>query len=207
MNIRKGKRLLEKFINMGHTTKNIYSIVSKRSEVYRKIFMKIYDERCCYCGVSLDVIPNRNFQIDHFIHQESDLFKGENRLSNTDPGDIRNIVLACSFCNSNKSDFQFSNNRMHIYPFHPDKNINDVFQVNNADYSIFITPKYSQNREIKAFYDKLDLGNYIHQLDCLIMHLKELWKKENNEKIKGLLGSCFVKLIYKRNQITDVRQI
>ena len=200
MNIRKGKRLLEKFINMGHTTKKIYSIVSKRSEVYRKIFMKIYGERCCYCGVSIDVITNRNFQIDHFIHEKSKLFEQDNRLCKTHPGDIRNIVLACSRCNSKKSDFQFSNNRMHLYPFHPDKNI-DKFFTRSDDYRICIVEDYKQKKEIKDFYDKLDLGNYIHQLDFLIMQLENLKKTYPDDNIRNILGNCIGILLQKRFRI------
>lgn len=206
MNIRQQKKILKNLIAQKHSTEDIHSLVSVRSGVYREIFMKIYDEKCCYCKVPLGLISNENFQIDHFVHEESDLFEKGNRLSKTNPGDIRNIVLACSGCNSNKSNFQFSNNRMHLYPFHPDKNINKVFKINNTDYSIYISSKYSKNGEIRAFYNQLDLGNYRHQLDFLIMHLMNLENEEKRTNIKLILNYCISKLMQKRNCINLKRK-
>ena len=32
-----------------------------------KEFMKIYNDKCAYCGVSNDLLPKNYFEVDHFF--------------------------------------------------------------------------------------------------------------------------------------------
>ena len=80
-------------------TKDFYSLVRSN---YKKDFMKAYDNICVYCGVSLDLIPKKMFEIDHVIYKKSPRF---NNCLKRNKNGMSNLVLSCYDCNRKKTDF------------------------------------------------------------------------------------------------------
>ncbi len=177
---------------------DIYSKISKNDELYKIKFMKIYNCRCSYCGVSLDILNKRMFEIDHYIPKKADKFKNNNNANK-----IENLVLACQFCNRKKSDFLISDSEYSL--LYPDnEEIKKIFY-RDEKYYIKIENEYSQNETIKKFYEQLEMVGEVRRLDFLLISLLNFKKKYRN-KLENLhilneLSDIIEKLKKKRNII------
>ena len=177
---------------------DIYSKISKNDELYKIKFMKIYNCRCSYCGVSLDILNKRMFEIDHYIPKKADKFKNNNNANK-----IENLVLACQFCNRKKSDFLISDSEYSL--LYPDnEEIKKIFY-RDEKYYIKIENEYSQNETIKKFYEQLEMDGEVRRLDFLLISLLNFKKKYRN-KLENLhilneLSDIIEKLKKKRNII------
>ena len=58
--------------------KNVYLKIRENDNKYKIEFMKVYNCRCSYCGVSLDIVNIRLFEIDHYISKKANKFKNNN---------------------------------------------------------------------------------------------------------------------------------
>lgn len=167
---KKGKLLRE--IRIKHPrTKDFYTLVRKN---YKKEFMNAYDNKCVYCGISLDLIPKKMFEIDHVIYKKSPRF---NNCYKRNKNGMSNLVLSCYDCNRKKTDFSIERDIEYI--LHGDYNkIKEVFHRDAENYTIIIgnIDKLSptQQKTIRDFYNLLMLGNYIHRLDYLLMSMYNL---------------------------------
>ena len=91
--IKSKKNDLVKKIKQDHPRAvDMHNYVSDNSTVYKEQFMDAYNNKCAYCGVSVNVIPVQMFEVDHFIYQKSFKTKKE-------AGYIENLVLSCYDCN------------------------------------------------------------------------------------------------------------
>ena len=160
--------------------------------------MKVYNYRCSYCGVSLDILNKRMFEIDHYIPKKADKFKNNNNANK-----IENLVLACQFCNRKKSDFLISDSEYSL--LYPDnEEIKKIFY-RDEKYYIKIENEYSQNETIKKFYEQLEMDGEVRRLDFLLISLLNFKKKYRN-KLENLhilneLSDIIEKLKKKRNII------
>lgn len=194
---RKKEELINK-IRINHPrTEDMYSIISPNNSTYKDDFMKIYDYKCSYCGVSIDVIPRTNFEVDHFIFKESEKFK-----ENSKPGNIENLVLACHDCNRSKGTFEIPDNK--YIALYPDKEEIKRSFIRDENFYIKISDEKNDDETINSFYKKLELGSEMHRVDYLLMSMIEL--KENisgNICISSLLGDAIDKLHTKRNLMSN----
>ena len=109
-NVRKKKEHIKNKIKEEHPrAQDMHTYISNNSGSLKKEFMKIYNDKCAYCGVSNDLLPKNYFEVDHFLYEKAPLFK-----SKKDAGYIENLVLACHDCNHNKSSFYINSEQYKI---------------------------------------------------------------------------------------------
>lgn len=190
--LKEKKQAVEDMIKKIHPrAKDMHAYISKRKKPYRQEFLKAYEGRCAYCGVSYKVISAELFEIDHFKYE-----KGFHQKA--DAGYMDNLVLACHSCNHAKREFAITENVEAV--LHPDNNqITAVFWRDNS-YYIRIQDEYSQHKDIRDFYGRLDLGGQIHRLDYLLMNIDGLRKKIGSDhKAAYSLDRALNLLLARRN--------
>lgn len=189
-------KLLKKLKSAFPKLEDVYSKIHENDKEYKMEFMKIYNYRCSYCGVSLDILNKRMFEIDHYISKKANKFKNNNNAN-----EIENLVLACQFCNRKKSDFLVSDSEYSL--LYPDtEKIKKIFY-RDEQYYIKITNEYSQNETIKKFYEQLEMVGEVRRLDFLLISLLNFKKKYRNKlenlHILNKLSDIIEKLKNKRN--------
>ena len=148
--------------------RDMHNLVSVNDSVWKRKFMQVYNGKCAYCGVSLDIVPQRYFEVDHFVYKEHPRFNG----SKANAGFIDNLVLACNFCNREKSDIDIPDNT-HAY-LHPDQpGVTRTF-FRDEDFYIKISDKKKNDQKTKELYESLKLNAEVHRLDYLLMSMKGL---------------------------------
>lgn len=175
-----------------HAT-DMHRYVSKNDDKYKTSFMKAYNFKCAYCGVSISIFPKEMFEIDHYINEKS-------FPSKKDAGYIENLKLACKTCNHNKLAFNIS--EVNLKTLDPDNTIiNEVF-IRDDDYYINISDKYSSNTEIVDFYNQLGLHTEARRLDYLLMNMIG-WQTQsfNKNRKSNLIGQAIEILRTKRNLV------
>ena len=160
--------------------RDMHAYISKNKEPYKRVFIRAYNGKCSYCGVSISIIPMDSFEIDHFIYKEDPRFK-----TKADAGYIENLVLACHRCNHAKSSLAVPD-EFHEY-LHPDKpGIRETF-VRDDD-----------------FYNKLELGAEVHRLDFLLINMLGLQTKiPENSTANKIMGEAITLLQGKRNLMVE----
>lgn len=172
---------------------DMHKYISKNNDRYKTLFVKAYNGKCSYCGVSLALISKRMFEIDHFIYEKSPQFK-----SKKEAGYIGNLVLACQDCNRNKSSFAVTDDSFDAL-FPDGEQITKSF-IRDEMYYIKLTNETANNTTIKAFYEQLKLGSEMRRIDYLLMSLLGLQNKMNKDSdIYSKLGQAIDLLRSKRN--------
>lgn len=138
-NVRKKKEHIKNKIKEEHPrAQDMHTYISNNSGSLKKEFMKIYNDKCAYCGVSNDLLPKNYFEVDHFLYEKAPLFK-----SKKDAGYIENLVLACHDCNHNKSSFYINSEQYkNLYP--DQEGIKKTF-VRDKKYYICVNTKASES--------------------------------------------------------------
>lgn len=179
------KEILKSEISSKHPrVQNFYNVINKNSDCFKRLFAEIYNYKCAYCGVSLDILTDlSDFEIDHFKCESS--FD-----SKIDAGILSNLVLACHSCNHSKHEYLIDDNYLKL--LNPDlNNIAEVF-ARDERYNIVITSKYKDDKTINEFYYKLKLDSEICRLDFLLMNINGLISKLNG--CHSLLNSALLEL-------------
>lgn len=162
------KNNVVKLIKADHPkARDMHAYISKNEGPYKGEFIKAYNGKCAYCGVSIDIVPRRYFEIDHFIYQESPRFTRK-----ADAGYIDNLVLACHRCNHAKSDLEFPDS-VHKY-LHPDQSDFITTFIRDEDYYIRISESKKDDPATVKFYNQLEFGSDIHRLDYLLLNMRGL---------------------------------
>lgn len=172
---------------------DMHRYISSNSNGYKLLFMKAYNFKCAYCGVSIELLPKNSFQIDHFLCRSSSKFK-----TKKDSGYIENLVLACSECNHNKGDFNI--NSPYDICLHPDNDdIKRVFY-RDDDYYIRVSSEYLNDNIVLDFYNKLNFLSEMRRLDYLLISLIGFQSEYKNDyKMYCGLGKIINILRIKRN--------
>ena len=77
-NVRKKKEHIKNKIKEEHPrAQDMHTYISNNSGSLKKEFMKIYNDKCAYCGVSNDLLPKNYFEVDHFLYEKAPLFKSK----------------------------------------------------------------------------------------------------------------------------------
>ncbi|MBQ4559511.1 MAG: HNH endonuclease [Tyzzerella sp.] len=187
----KKKKLQNDIIEKHPRQRNIYNKVRDKKSSYNEQFVQIYNYKCAYCGVSMDVLPAQLFEVDHFIAES--LFDNKNEA-----GKLENLALSCYQCNRNKSNFALVGEYTKKLCT-DDGKIADVF-CRDEDYYIRIKDEYKEDETIKKFYDKLQLVHQTRRLDYLLMNMKGLYKKLEGTTEGGRLAQAILIMQEKRNK-------
>lgn len=172
---------------------DMHNYLRKNDDKYKSPFMEVYNYKCVYCGVSLNLIQKDSFEIDHYIYEKSPKF-----ATKKEAGYIENLVLACHDCNHKKNSFLIPDEDFRkLYP--------DTDEIRNTFYRddlyyIRISREESNNQTVNQFYNLLKLGSEVHRLDYLLMSMIGLQKNhaENSQFYSGI-GKIIETLRIKRN--------
>ena len=160
--------------------------------------MEIYNYKCSYCGVSIDIIDRAYFEIDHFVHRQSKKFNG---LRNA--GNIDNLVLSCHDCNHDKGSFEIPDEKyIDLYP--DEDQIKKTF-IRDDQFYIKVSKEKREDTTVNEFYEKLHLGSEKNRIDYLLMSMIGLQEKiKGNSEVCSLLGQAIGILRRKRNLMARV---
>ena len=176
--------------------KDMHTYISNNEMSFKRQFVQAYNGKCAYCGVSVDIISLRLFEIDHLVPKESARFGG----SKAKAGQIENLVAACSYCNRNKSGFECTDED--LSKINPDTTeILESFFRDNM-YYIKISNRRKNDDIVRAFYEKVGLGCQAHRIDYLLMNMRGVCDKMvSNKNSLGLLREAIDLLQRKRNKM------
>lgn len=194
VDIQQKKKDVETLVKAEHPKAiDMHSYISNNSQRFKLEFIKAYNCKCAYCGVSNALIKKNEFEIDHFLYEKAAGFD-----TKKDAGYIENLILACHDCNHNKNAFSIT--KEDAERLHPDgEQIKEIF-IRDELYYICIRDEYKGNTNIVDFYDRLRLGSELHRLDYLLMNVIGLQKVcEKNHELYAGLGRIFNEIIRKRN--------
>lgn len=169
---------------------DMHTYISQNDEPYKSEFIKAYNGKCAYCGVSYRIVPKNQFEIDHYIPKKAFSKKSE-------AGFIENLVLSCHDCNHKKASFIVDKD--HCLLLNPDHDILKCF-VRDELYYIRISDLYSSDTVVSSFYNQLNLGGELHRIDYLLMNMLGLCEKNTeNPDVYSKLMPVTQMLQEKRN--------
>lgn len=166
--------MYSKFLKKMHPKiKKYYVYLGNHKDERRRFIHKLYHDRCVYCGATVKLMDLSNFQIDHIVSKDV-LYK--RHISDEKIHSIYNLVPACRSCNRQKSNFVPKKKESERL-LNPDENLLDQVFYRDERYYIRISDGFKENDDIKAFYQKLQLGNQIKRMDYLLMQIDTLLKE------------------------------
>lgn len=190
-NVTSKKKTLEDKIKEKHPRqKIIYNKVHVKDTEFNEEFCRIYNRKCAYCGVSMNVIPNKLFEVDHFIAESS--FSSE-----IEAGKLSNLVLACYQCNRNKGEFLIEGE--YIEKLNTDDGKIATVFYRDENYYIRISKDYVGDKTINDFYNKLQLVHQTRRLDYLLDSMYGLYEKIKGTKQGAKLAEGILLVQRKRN--------
>lgn len=193
-NVIMDKLAFAKKLNSEHpTTNNHYRFISENVGPYKLQYLKIFDNKCVYCGNSLQNLSVYLFEIDHYINKAS-----FDDLVEEHANHIDNLYPACKICNSKKSGITFMNE--YVTLFKPDSNIQNIFY-RDDQYNIKIQEQYLNDIFVNKFYNKLKLNHDARRLDYLLLCMRGLADKTKNSNLSKELIMLINSLQEKRNYI------
>lgn len=188
------KKAVEQSIRESHPkAEDMHTYISNNSEKFKLQFIHAYNDKCAYCGVSIELLRKNSFEIDHFQYREASKF-----ATKKEAGYIENLILACHDCNNNKGSLWIDEDQFdRLYP--DGEGIKSTF-VRDEQYYIRVNDLYESNPHVIEFYEKLQLGSELHRLDYLLMSIKGMQKKyQENKELYYHLGHIFDVIWKKRN--------
>lgn len=194
INVSEKKNKVEALVKTEHPCAiDMHRYISDNSQKYKLEFIKAYNGKCAYCGISIDLIKRTEFEIDHFLYQKASIF-----VTKKDAGFIENLILACHDCNHNKNAFWIEKEKR--AELHPDgEKIKNVF-IRDEKYYIRVNDTYKEDTIVNDFYNKLHLDSELHRLDYLIMNIIGLQHLcEDNSDLYVGLGKTLDIIKKKRN--------
>ena len=137
------KSVVDEVLKDHPRAEDMHNYISSNEGRYKSLFIKAYNGKCSYCGVSLALISKRMFEVDHFIYEKSPKFKSKKYA-----GYIENLVLACQDCNRNKSSFIVDD--ASFESLYPDGDQITLSFIRDDMYYIRIPDTASSNPTVKA---------------------------------------------------------
>lgn len=176
-NIEERKNSLLAEIRQTQRGRDMHRYLSQKpyKEIFLKKFCKAYNDKCAYCGVSLDILST--FEIDHFIPRTSCKFDGSKAAA----GDMKNLVLACRDCNRWKSNFDTSGAENDLHPDY--EGITKSF-VRDSQYYIRVSKEKADTPHVNEFYTQLRFDHQMRRVDYLLMSMRGLYNKMKQREIK-----------------------
>ena len=200
--VRKKKKEFEDFFTQkpprgpAREKTSMYKYVSKRENSENDKFREIYNNKCVYCGINIDIVARGSFEVDHFINQKHTGYMGKKENINR----INNLVNSCERCNGGKQGFNVPLRYSYVKLLHPDfEKVHQVFW-RNSKFEIEISPQYQDDRIVKDFYGCLKLGYEVRRLDYLLLRINSLINTCIDSEPKTYLESIFAKILKYRNR-------
>ena len=184
------KKALKDKIKLVHPRQKImYNKLHNRNTIFNKEFCSIYNCKCAYCGVSMDILPATLFEVDHYVAES--LFDNKEEA-----GKIENLVLSCYQCNRNKKEFEIAGE--YIEKFNTDDGKIAYIFFRDDQYYIRIREDYIGDDIVNKFYSQLQLVHQTRRLDYLLINMRGLHKKIEGTVQGGKLAEAI--LIMQRNR-------
>ena len=186
---------LEKNIQMEHKKMitDYHKYVRRNDSFYKKEFIKIYNGKCAYCGISIDVIGKEVFEIDHFRNK-----KREDFFTEGEAGYMGNLVLSCHDCNNCKNSFAITDSNE--YDLNPDKE--EIYKnfIRDDMFYIQVSKRGTLKSDVTKFYKKLHFDSEMRRIDYLLMSMMGLENKikKRGKEIEGLSNAILL-ILKKRN--------
>lgn len=189
--VEKQKQLLQSEIHSLHPRlSNYYRKINKRGTNFNRKFRDIYNRKCAYCGASVSIIPNKNFEIDHYKCKS-----GCNKDEKIN--ELANLVYSCHDCNYRKRALEIPQKYDKL--LNPDNSsINNVFY-RDEFYNIKIKKEYENDYFVNQFYRELHFDYDDKRLDYLLMNVIGLSQKLQGSDDSVVLEAIASKLLMKRN--------
>lgn len=192
-NVENKKKALEEKIKLAHPRQKImYNKIHNRSSIFNKEFCSIYNYKCAYCGVSMDILPVTLFEVDHFVAES--LFDDKEKA-----GKVKNLVLSCYQCNRNKKEFEIEGEYIEKLNTDDGKIANIFYR--DDQYYIRINGDYIEDETINNFYNQLQLVHQTRRLDYLLINMQGLQKKLEGTVQGGRLAEAILIMQKKRNKL------
>lgn len=192
-NVGSKKKVLEDKIRKKHPRQQIiYNKVHVRDTEFNREFCNIYNCKCAYCGVSMKVLSNKLFEVDHIIAEST--FDSKELA-----GKMDNLVLACYQCNRNKGEFPIKGD--YIEKLNTDNGKIATVFYRDEDYYIRINEEYADDKIINDFYNKLQLIHQTRRLDYLLDNMYGLHKKIEGTAQQEKLAEAILIIQEKRNKL------
>lgn len=189
----KKRTLLEEIRKTHKRAKDIYRIVKARENDAHKGFFALYNDKCAYCGCSVDILSAQLFEVDH-LKPKSDKETPSEELNALD-----NLVLSCRNCNNGKSDYWFQELSEEWSP--DGCGIAEIFNRDNQ-FNIVVASSYKADTRVKELFKELKMGEQYRRLDYLLMSMKGYIKTLPLDSDKRrLLIDIFCELLEKRNRV------
>lgn len=168
LDLKKKKENVKKAIlDKHHKAKDMHIYISDNKSYFKLQFIEAYNGKCPYCGVPVEIIGWKQFEIDHFIPKDSSRFS-----TKAQAGYIENLVLSCYDCNRSKSNLELPEEDS--YKVNPDGSDICKSFYRDEDYYIRVSNDFSEDEAVKLFYKQLGLERQIHRLDYLLMNMRGL---------------------------------
>lgn len=192
-NVKNKKKLLEEKIRLAHPRQKImYNKVHNRNTKFNEEFCSIYNCKCAYCGVSMNILPATLFEVDHFVAES--LFDDKEEA-----GKVDNLVLSCYQCNRNKREFEIKGE--YIEKLNTDNGKIATIFFRDDKYYIKIKDDYKEDKIVKGFYNQLQLVRQTRRLDYLLINMHGLHKKLEGTVQGGRLAEAILIMQRKRNNM------
>ncbi len=191
------KSTLENQILQEHPRQRImYNAIKNKNEQYFRIFAKIYNFKCAYCGAKMGDTDIRLFEVDHFVCKSS--FPSD-KQGHAKAGRTSNLAFSCYSCNRGKSNLAFD--EIHQELLNPDNGSIATVFTRDDYYYIRVADTYSEDTHVQRFYKQLSLGSEFRRLDYLLLEMSNLAsiKKEENPTLVEKLEQCIEVLLQRKN--------
>ena len=143
---------------------NHYDLVSKNELEYKVKFVRIYKDRCCYCGRHTSIIGIEQFQVDHMVPKE----KRQAAVSDAiDINHLYNLALACPACNSEKRCGSID--EQNIKKFDVVK-LGKVIARDESTFRLTLAEDFANDPDYCSFFERLHLDSDKRRLDYLLYY-------------------------------------
>lgn len=188
---KKKRKIKKSLMKKGHRLTNYHSHFCNRHSKPNSEFRNIYNNKCAYCGLSINIISSSLFEIDHFI------CKKDRKTFKSNINDLNNIVLACYDCNHKKGGKYFNESDKKL--FNVDNGSISNLYYRDQYYNILIRDSYKGNLTVQKFYKDMDFGNQLRRLDYLLDSMFDFYNKYKHELKNTGFHDCLLSLLEKRN--------
>lgn len=174
--------------------KDMHAYISQNEKPYKTAFIKAYNGKCAYCGVSIDIVPKSCFEVDHFISKKDPRF-----AKKADAGYIDNLVLACHRCNHSKGDYTIADSACGY--LHPDMPGIATTFILDEDFYIRVSDLKKDDQEANGLYEQLELASDVCRLDYLLLNMIGLRKEIGEASPAHKYLSDAIELLQKKRNL------
>lgn len=172
---------------------------------YLKDLASVYNRRCAYCGLPIEVVSDTGFEMDHIICKDACTNGGA--VVEQGGHSVDNLAYACHNCNSKKRAFVMIGKLWEMLS--PDRGLGATF-TRKEDYSIVLSNKAIGDPGIELFYSKMRFASQLRRVDYLLAEMmdfkRHLEKRQHQDgkiqRIVEILAKAILSVMEKRNTLS-----